>query len=349
MSFREGGRLSAREEGLAQAEEAARRLVGEAVEVARFEGGGRNSRIWCVRSDGRAFALKQYPSRRVGQRDRLATEVGALRLMERHHIDAVPRVLGVDSERGYALLSWIAGSDVTEVRDADIDAAAAFLGAIHALRASPWAVGQPLAAEACLSGAEIQSQIERRLSRLREAAGEEIELVDFLERSFAPSLAETIDGAHGGMAAAGLDFAAELPQEWRSLVPSDFGFHNALRRSDGTLAFVDFEYFGWDDPVKLTADVLLHPGRTLSPRQRRQFRAAATQLYGADPAFAVRLSAFLPLFGLRWVLILLNEFVPERWQQRVYAGDGGSWTAVKSRQLAAARDFLRSLPQKVES
>ena len=61
-----------------------------------------------------AFALKQYPSRQDDPRDRLATEVGALRLMERYRIDTVPRVLGVDDEHGYALLSWIDGSDVTK-------------------------------------------------------------------------------------------------------------------------------------------------------------------------------------------------------------------------------------------
>ena len=72
-----------------------------------------------------------------------------------------------------------------------------------------------------------------------------------------------------------------MPHEWRSLVPSDFGFHNSLRRPDGSLAFVDFEYFGWDDPVKLTADILLHPGRPLAAPQRRRFRAAAARLYGA--------------------------------------------------------------------
>jgi hypothetical protein len=149
------------------------------------------------------------------------------------------------------------------------------------------------------------------------------------------------------MTRGGLDFGAELPQEWRSLVPSDFGFHNSLRRSDGSLAFVDFEYFGWDDPVKLTADMMLHPGNTLALAQRRRFREAATRLYGGDPAFAGRLSAYLPLFGLRWVLILLNEFIPERWQRRVLAGDAGSWSDAKARQLARAREFLMSL-SKVE-
>ena len=152
-----------------------------------------------MRSGEREFALKQYPSRRDDPRDRLATEVGALRLMERHGIDSVPRVLGVDGERGFALLSWIDGRDVAEVSDADIDAAIVFLAAIHGLRAAPWAAEQPPAAEACLYGGEIERQIEGRLARLRDAARDERELVDFLDNSVAPRLAvESAEGAPRG-------------------------------------------------------------------------------------------------------------------------------------------------------
>ena len=340
--------MSGTERALAEATEIAQALVGDAVEVSRLVTGGRNSRIWRVASGERAFALKQYPSRRGDPRDRLTTEVGALRLMERYRIDKVPRVLGVDSEHGYALLSWIDGSEVAQVSDADIDAAIVFLTAIHGLRAAPWAAEQPLAAEACLCGHEIEQQIEERLTRLRDAACDDHELIDFVDTFVAPRLAVESPKALHAVTSAGLAFDAELPQEWRSLVPSDFGFHNSLRRPDGSLAFLDFEYFGWDDPVKLTADILLHPGRPLLPPQCRRFRRAATRLYGGDPAFAHRLSAYLPLFGLRWVLILLNEFIPERWQRRVLAGEAGSWNGVKARQLASAREFLASLPEKLE-
>src|SRR3984957_4035551 len=135
--------LSTTDGALAEATGIAQALAGVAVKVSRLVTGGRNSRIWRVASGGRTFALKQYPSRRDDPRDRLSTEVGALRLMERHGIDTVPRVLGVDGERGYALLSWIYGSDVTEIGDADIDAAIVFLTAIHGLRAAPWAAEQP--------------------------------------------------------------------------------------------------------------------------------------------------------------------------------------------------------------
>jgi hypothetical protein len=341
--------LSTTDGTLVEATAVAQTLVGGAVTVSRLVTGGRNSRIWRVTSGERVFALKQYPSRRDDPRDRLSTEVGALRLMERYSIDPVPRVLGVDGERGYALLSWIDGSDVAKVRDTDIDAAIVFLTAIHGLRAAPWAAEQPPAAEACLCGQEIERQIQRRLTRLRNATRSEYELIDFVDNSVTPRLAVESLKARRAAMAAGLAFDAELPQEWRSLVPSDFGFHNSLRRPDGSLAFLDFEYFGWDDPVKLTADILLHPGRPLETIQRQRFRQAATRLYGGDPVFANRLSAYLPLFGLRWVLILLNEFIPERWQRRVLAGETGSWSDVKARQLAHACEFFAGLAEKAEA
>ena len=118
--------MSAIDEGLAQAADVARALVGSAVELSRVVGGGRNSRIWRVRSCAGIFALKQYPPRHSDTRDRLSTEVGALQLLERHHIDRVPRVLGVDDQRGYALLSWIDGGDVVEIGNDDVDSAVRF-------------------------------------------------------------------------------------------------------------------------------------------------------------------------------------------------------------------------------
>jgi hypothetical protein len=332
---------------LRQAEDVVRGLIGTPAEVEHLSSGGRNSRIYHVRSKAGEFALKQYPSRADDLRDRLSTEVGALNLMERYQIDVVPRVAGVDRSRGFALLTWIDGSVVTDVVDADIDAAIKFLKAIHALRSTPWAKEQPAAAEACLSGAEVQRQILGRLARLQSLQDEE-RLASFLKRDLGPVIQHEIANAKAKSAAVDLDFTADLPQEWQSLVPSDFGFHNSLRRKDGTLAFVDFEYFGWDDPVKLSADIMLHPGRALAAPQRRHFRQLARLLYGEDPSFTKRLDVYLPLFGLRWVLILLNEFIPERWSARVRAGARETWPQAKAKQLSLASEFLAALSGKIK-
>ena len=341
--------MSTVDAALAQARDVAQALIGQAVAVRHHPARGGNSRIYRVDCGEQAYALKQYPSRQDDPRDRLTTEVGALRLMEHYQVGGVPRVVGVDRDRGYALLSWIEGAEVAKLTDADIDAAVAFLASVHALRETPWAAEQPLASEACLSGEVIERQLSERLARLQGVAATEYDLIDFLEHSFMPERDGLVAKAKANMAAAGLDFAAELPQEQRSLVPSDFGFHNSLRRLDGSLAFVDFEYFGWDDPVKLVADVLLHPGWPLPLPQRRRFCQLALQLYGDDSVFAARLAALLPLFGLRWVLILLNEFIPEHWRRRVLAGLTKNWNDAKRRQLAHAREFLGTLSHKVEA
>jgi hypothetical protein len=255
----------------------------------------------------------------------------------------VPRPLAADPERGYALIEWIDGAAVTTPNAADIAAAAGFLAAIHGLRAERDARAQPPAAEACLSGGEITGQIERRLTRLGALAAEEPVLAAFLDDGFRPLLVRIAGWAERGYAEKGLSFTRPVDQAARTLCASDFGFHNALRRPSGELVFIDFDDFGWDDPVKLTADFLLHPGMQLAASLKRQFAAAATAIYQADETFAARLALLYPLFALRWCLILLNEFLPERWAHRINAGGQADWVAAKQRQLDRARDWVQSL------
>jgi hypothetical protein len=319
--------------------EAARALVGERIRSMRKIAGGRNSRVFRVETAGTVYALKQYPARADDPRDRLGTEAAALELMRKHGIDRIPRLLALDRQRGSALLSWIDGLPMTSVGEADIEAAAAFLALLHALRASADFPSHHLASEACLSGAEIVRQIETRLARLRMLPAAETALHAFLERTFAPALRAIMHRVDTRCAQTGIGLNEALPFADRSLVPSDFGFHNSLRAPDGSLVFLDFEYFGWDDPVKVTADCMLHPGIPLPAPLRRRLRAAAERLYGEDPRFARRLAAYYQLFGLRWVLILLNDFLPNRGPSGL-PGAADSWQSVKLRQLAKACEFL---------
>ena len=313
------------------------------VEAPQLVGGGRNSRIHRISTRDGKFALKQYFAHRGDSRDRLGIEAGALGLMERRGIDAVPRIVALDRSRGFVLMTWIDGLPVNSPAERDIDLAADFLAAVHGLSAASEAELFPEASEACLSGSEIERQIRDRLRRLNERCPLEPDLDTFVRELFAPAFGERLAQAVVRLRAAGIEFDEELPASWRSLIPADFGFHNCLRRPDGSLAFLDFEYFGWDDPVKLTADFLLHPGMALAGTMRKRFRERTQRCHAADPRFSNRLAALITLFGLRWVLILLNEFLPERWQQRLHAGMSGSWEEAKQRQLDRARSLLMDL------
>src|SRR5262249_37849068 len=115
--------------------------------------------------------------------------------------------------------------------------------------------------------------------------------------------------------AAGIAFDRALSLEDRTLSPSDFGFHNAIRRPGGGLVFLDFEYFGWDDPAKTIADFLLHPAMTLSAALKYRFAAGMIALFDNTASLRARARIVYPLFALKWVTILLNDFLPERFTQ----------------------------------
>ncbi len=82
----------------------------------------------------------------------------------------------------------------------------------------------------------------------------------------------------------------------------------------------------------------------LTAEQRHRFVLGATDIFAADPSFAHRLEACLPLYALRWTMILLNEYLPDRWQRRMLAGFRGERFVVLRRQLEKAAAMLDSLP-----
>jgi hypothetical protein len=301
---------------------------------------GGNNRLFAVSArDGSRFALKHYPRQASDPRDRLATEFKALQFMRRHGLTQVPAPLACDAAAGFALYDWIDGRPPA-ASVAAVDAAIAFAGELRELGKQDGAGAMPDASEACFSPATIVAQVERRLSVLRSVADAHRDLRAFLADAFDPVAARAIERAQELCRVNRVDFDAAIDPGQRCLSPSDFGFHNALARPDGRIVFLDFEYFGWDDPVKLTGDFMLHPGMNLPDDLARQFRSGMMRLFGDQRDFAVRLRACLPLYALRWSMILLNEFLPERWARRILAGVEGEREQALNRQLAKARAMI---------
>ena len=139
-----------------------------------------------------------------------------------------------------------------------------------------------------------------------------------------------------------LNPAGEPQRERQTLSPSDFGFHNSLSRPDGRPAFVDFEYFGWDDPAKAVADVMYHPGSALPPLLAERYRdRLEIRLSAGDPEFSLRLELMLPPIGLMWCAMILNELLPERSARRAMAGMRASRGAIEAAQLEKAEALFQ--------
>jgi len=324
-----------------QITEEASRLVGWRVLLAEPVRRGGNNRVFKLLGRDSCAILKIYPTQKEDPRDRLGQEFGALSFLARYGVAEVPRPVASDPARHCAAYEWIDGAPPTEIGAAEVDELADFFVRLQTLRECDDAAALPEGATPALSPASVAAQLAGRLERLTAVITPGSQVGQFVATSLRPAVEGAIDRLRQGCAAAGLDFAASLPARLRVLSPSDFGFHNTLRRPSGRLAFLDFEYFGWDEPAKAVADVMLHAGMSLSRELALRYRARiADALRRTDPAFLDRFTLFFPALRAIWCLILLNEFLPERWARRVLAGSADERTVAQARQLAKARDML---------
>ena len=279
----------------------------------RVEGRG-NSKIFRVETSQGSIALKVYPDLAVDNRLRRNAEWQALKFLQ-HNKLPVPKPVQTDAELNWSLIEWIDGSPADPQNRAHLGQAASFIQNLNqASRAVSSGSVFGLATEACLNPSLIENQINNRLAALKLV--KDSALRDFVDNSVSPTLVRTIERSRRLMVDG---YGANLDQRFWTLSPSDFGLHNAIVTPQGDLVFFDFEYFGWDDPVKLTADVCLHPGMSLDENAQQYWISEAKRLFANDPNFGVRLNALYPLYAIRWALIMLNEYRTDKIKNRLNA------------------------------
>jgi hypothetical protein len=271
--------------------------------------GGRNSRIFRLDSNTGSSALKFYREDNNSVRDRFDAETSALTLFNERGINCVPKIIAQDRENNCILMKWIDGEPVPNFNQDDINELLDFLKAVHEISKSFNSNEIRFATDACLNGNEIVAQISRRLERLQPSKNIFPDLSEFIDNDFIPAFKEISHFSKEAYLKNGITIDQNISQEKLTLSPVDIGFHNCLR-TENRLFFIDYEFFGWDDPVKLVADTLQHPGSILSWGDNTLLQNKLESLYMIDENFMFRLNCLYPLFGLKWCMIMLNQFLP---------------------------------------
>ncbi len=311
-------------------------------------GGGRNSRVYRVTLGNlRARALKVYFRHASDNRNRMRTEFTGLSFLWRNGIRNVPEPVIASEEHGCAVYSWIEGRkfESADVTAADIDSATFFLQRLSGLQTAAGSGSLGAASEASFSASAIEENLRYRLEPLL-SQDESFELKTFLSSKFLPGLDRMCRWSRSRL---GRAFQTDLPHDGRTLSPSDFGFHNALKTETGEIYFLDFEYFGWDDPAKMISDFLLHPGMALPESLKSRFTRSMLNALPFNAELRQRVEACYPLFGLKWCLILLNEFLPAHALRRRFAGMSEAERRSKeAEQLSKAERMLQRITEEYE-
>ena len=310
---------------------------------AQLRKGRGNSRVYeLTAGSGESYALKVYPDRQRDPRPRLETEFSACQeLREREY--PVAEAIGADKRLNWGIYRWIPGGHIEGADEPFLADAVEFVSRLYGDGQREGGFDQfAQASQACLSGSEIARQIEDRWQLLVVVGLDELNT--FLKDEFYPEYGHAVAIAKR---ACGSLFPAELPRGQQIPSPSDFGSHNAIRSEDGRSMFIDFEYFGWDDPVKLVSDFYWHPGMRLGPVMRKRWIESCVDTFRRDSTFRLRLDSYLPLYGLRWCLILLNEFLSQGADHRLHADPerNNSLSNIRLEQLHKSRALLQEIKE----
>jgi hypothetical protein len=276
---------------------------------------------------------QQIIMKRSEEKSRIRREYQAIRFLRQQGFRNIPEPLGYHpGEAVYRLVNGVTVS-VHQAKEGEINQLVTFINQLAWLSKKQHLSWRQPAVEAVFSVKSLVSQIEKREKQLLKLPYESKltgEMRNFLLSDFCElkkAINAKITPSRTGL---------------RVLSPSDFGFHNVLKAPDGKLVFLDFEYFGWDDPAKLIADTLLHPRMNLPAGLKQRLLDGLLAALPDDPTLPARLRIFYPLLSLKWCLILLNEFVPEKFRRRKQAAGGRlDFDVVRQVQLTKARDMLK--------
>jgi len=305
--------------------------------------GGRNNRVFRVElADGRSAALKIYFRHPEDARDRLGAEWDFLEHARRRAPGRAPSPLARDAASGAALHGFIEGARFSPQH---VDAAAVAQAAefIQRVACPGGAQGLRVASEACFSIGEHVAAVDRRVRRLEGIDGrapETSEAALFVGESLRPVWERVRCDVSKKCRAFGLDPEAPIDDAEIIASPSDFGFHNALQTGEGCV-FLDFEYAGRDDPAKLVCDFFCQPELPVAVAHQELFLAAVLDDLGLA-RHRDRVSALLDCYRIKWIAIILNDFLPVGGERRAFASLEDQEKR-RLRQLALARARLGAL------
>ena len=308
--------------------------------------GGANNRVFKIKSDGSALMLKLYFQHPEDPRDRLGAEYAFTWFAWKLGIHTVPQPIARDEHGRMALYEFIEGRSFEhgQVGETEVRAALVFLQKINNHNDSAPTGQLPEASDACFSISDHLGSVQRRIDLLKSLtpAGEHgEEAIEFVREYLLPEWDVQMERLRQAIAVEGFDPDQPVRRNERVLSPSDFGFHNAIREKDGGIRFIDFEYAGWDDPVKVVCDFFSQPEIPAPMEFLALFAEGFFEGLPRRDYHQRRLEMLLQLYRLKWCCIILNEYLPLAAERRSFSRNEECLGLHRKRQLEKAKEYFK--------
>jgi len=287
-------------------------ILGRDIDAPKLAGLGANSRIYKIDNGTNFFALKFFRQSGESDNSRLNHEVMALNFFSKRNIHNVPKLYGISKESNCSLNEWISGDSAEYSVNSGIDHLSAFLLEINDASSDDDLREHKKAIEACLSPQDIIQQINKRLEVHLANDCMDSSIRNFLDGDILPFFNQNLETINSKYIQNGMNIVDEIQLSEQILSPVDFGFHNILINKHNAPVFIDFEFFGRDDPVKLISDLILHPHpkMQISNDDKLSLKEDCFKIYrDKDIEFLeFRFNSLFNLYLMRWIMIMMNIY-----------------------------------------
>ena len=275
------------------------------IQISKIKAGANSSVFRITVEKNKYKILKFYPDLLIDCRERLKTEYKAFNFLKKNAFSEIPKVIKKSDDLNIGIYEWIKGKKINKYNFQDLKFLIKFVLKLKNLSKKTHKNTFNNASEACLSIKELISQIDKRINNLENISPQNKSLSLFLNSSLKPfwriikkrSIKKIIIN----------NLEKDIAKKYQILSPSDISLQNMVKYKK-VIKYLDFEYFGWDDPVKLVSDFTWHPSVNLNRSLILKWYSAMVDIFSDDKDFCKRFSISHSLYGIRWILILLNEF-----------------------------------------
>ena len=284
---------------------------------------GQNNRLFLLTdSKNKKLFVKFYYK---DDRDRLNREFEAYKHLREKGFKSVPDALLKNEDEYFGVYSFEDGhaKPVQDYTKSDIDKCVDFIIALENLNPSESSYQFQPTVMGCLSLSDYIRNITFRLEKFNkdidDGIAESQQIIDFAKKI---NLTEEINGfiAKATSKLTEEDINRPLDIASTRFNPGDFGPQNTLFREDQSVCFVDFEYFGWDDPARIVANFLQHDQTSdLSDDLKKYFLERYKSSTSLPQHQIDRLEAVLELAGIEWLTIHLFAISKDKLDSRKFA------------------------------
>ena len=268
---------------------------------------GRNNKVFLFKKKKEKIIIKKYKSIFSTKYSRFLTEKTFLEFLKKKKIYNVPKVICFDKKKKISYLTFIDGKPVKRVKKNHLISCPNFLKKIN-FNTTYNNFKFQNASDACLNIDDHVKTCQVRISKLfkkyKNNNNVDKKILFFLKNEIIPSF-KTIN-IEVNKKFSKVEMKKKLNKNNLILSPSDFGFHNIIYNKNN-LFFIDFEYAGWDDPLKLICDFFLNPDYSISKVDKIFFLNKFIHIFGKKLLNIDILRLILKFHFLKWVCVILNQ------------------------------------------